>query len=300
MKVMAPSSGGFRSFALPKEDPPVNLTTLAKELPSTHRLYQTVVSVRGFDSEFGFTQELSDQKFEEIMALANSAFRVTCKNPDEEQIVQYIHLHASSKVRQVLSDLVSKVKQVIEYQKYIQQEYIHVGSELQQTLDRVDRLYALTKKYSHLISRTIGGWDVLEIKFRIDTYSKKLPPSLIIRFFESAGDFLCCTSSRKKSYRHCSSYSSHSSTSFSSRKVQLIDQFLLTRTLPSHVNSSSNLSGISLWALEQRLILSQEVETCSMVARNYFLTTIKLYERSLSARPQYVEHASNLPGSNPT
>ncbi|QVL55875.1 MAG: hypothetical protein KFB95_01330 [Simkaniaceae bacterium] len=217
MKVMAPSSGGFRSFALPKEDPPVNLTTLAKELPSTHRLYQTVVSVRGFDSEFGFTQELSDQKFEEIMALANSAFRVTCKNPDEEQIVQYIHLHASSKVRQVLSDLVSKVEQVIEYQKYIQQEYIHVGSELQQTLDRVDRLYALTKKYSHLISRTIGGWDVLEIKFRIDTYSKKLPPPLIIRFFESAGDFLCCTSSRKKSYRHCSSYSSHSSTSFSSR-----------------------------------------------------------------------------------
>jgi len=34
MKVMAPSSGGFRSFALPKKDPPVNLTTLAKELPS--------------------------------------------------------------------------------------------------------------------------------------------------------------------------------------------------------------------------------------------------------------------------
>ena len=76
-------------------------------------------------------------------------------------------------------------------------------------------------------------------------------------------------------------------------KVQLIDHFLLNRTLPPHVNSSSNLSVTSRWALEQRLILNQEVETCSAVARNYFLTTIKLYERSLPARPEYVAHASN-------
>ena len=215
MKVVGSSSGGFRSFDLAQERF-VDLTTLAKQLPSTHRLYPMVARMRSFDSEFGFTQGfgfihgLSDQKFEEIMALANRAFRVTHRDLDEQRIVECIHSTASEKIFQVLDALVSKVEQAIEYQKYVEQEYIDVGSELQRTLDCIDQLFPLTKKHPYTIRRQGYPDDnsADQIKYRMDAYSKKLPPPLIIQFFKAIADVFSSPAPRR-------TYSSYSRGSLS-------------------------------------------------------------------------------------
>ena len=232
MKVVGSSSGGFRSFDLPQEERFVNLTTLAKQLPSTHRLYPMVARMRGFDSEFGFTQGfgfihgLSDQKLEEIMALANRAFRVTHRDLDEQRIVECIHSTVSEKIFQVLDALVSKVEQAIEYQKYIEQEYIDVGSELQQTLDCIDQLFPLTKKHPYTIRRQGYPDDnsADQIKSRMDAYSKKLPPPLIIRFFKAIADVFSSPAPRRTYSSYSGSSRSYSSTSSSNQRDRMWDR----------------------------------------------------------------------------
>jgi len=206
---------------------------LQRLVPQTHRLYPIIQEIDKYSYSAWLHCDEDFEIFKEMISLTKRVFNLSWKVSAEEKVIRHLHQYVSKKIFFLLDRISSEIECKIDRDNHLyeNEKYITVYYEMQYLIDSADLLYPIVKKHPPLPDlgfpdRTFPSYarSVEDLESRITAYRKVLPPPLVIRFFESLGDFLCCTSSRKKSYRHYSSYSRSSSTSLSSQNGLLDTQ----------------------------------------------------------------------------